>query len=159
MSREADLRAAIVAEALSWEGTPYLPFARVKGVGTDCAQYPAAVFAACGIIPELHPKYSQQWMHHRDEELYLAEIRQWAREIPVNESKPGDLIVWKFGRTFSHSAIVIELPLVIHAVIKGGAVIRCNIDEEEDYKAGTRPRKAFSVFDARGKLLKRKVRD
>lgn len=159
MTREAELRAAIVAEALSWERTPYLPFGRVKGAGVDCAQFPAAVFAACGIIPEIHPAYSQQWMHHRDEELYLAEIRCHAREIPVDEVKPGDLIVWKFGRTFSHSAIVIEPPLVIHAVIKGGAVIRCNIDEEEDYKAATRPRKAFSVFDVRGRLIKRKARD
>lgn len=148
-----DLRAAIVAEAMSWEGTPYLGHARVKGVGVDCAQLPAAVFEAVGVIPRVDPEYSQQWMLHRDEEAYLAEIRNWAREIDEADLQPGDLVVWKFGRTYSHSAIVIAAPIVIHAVIKAGSVVRCDMNAEEDFKAGTRPRKCFSVFKSDGTLV------
>jgi NlpC/P60 family putative phage cell wall peptidase len=155
MTRELETRAAIVAEAKSWIGTPYHEFARVKGAGVDCAQLPIAVYHACGIIPNLNPAYSQQWMLHRDEELYLGEIRRFAREIPLESAKPGDLIVWKFGRVYSHSAIVIELPRVIHAVIRGRAVIEANIDQDEDLRKEIRPRLAFSVFDSRGRLLKR----
>lgn len=148
---ETELRAAIVAEAISWERTPYHHHARLKGVGVDCAQLPAAVFEAVGAIPHLEPEYSEQWMIHRDEELYLAEIRRWARDIEVADARPGDLIVWKFGRTYSHSAIVIEPPLVIHAVVKGGAVIRADIERDEDLR--DRPRLAFSVFDEAGQLI------
>ena len=32
---EAETRAAIVAEAMSWIGTPYHSHARIKGVGVD----------------------------------------------------------------------------------------------------------------------------
>ena len=31
-------RAAVVAEAIAWLGTPYHHRARIKGVGVDCAQ-------------------------------------------------------------------------------------------------------------------------
>lgn len=148
---EAEIRAAIVAEALSWERTPYISHARLKGVGVDCAQLPAAVFEAAGAIPHLEPSYSAQWMLHRDEELYLAEIRRFAREIDIGDIRPADLIVWRFGRTYSHSAIVIEPPIVLHAVLKGSAVIRADIGRDEDLK--TRPRLAFSVFDESGELL------
>jgi cell wall-associated NlpC family hydrolase len=150
---EAERRAAIVTEAMTWERTPYMPHARIKGVGVDCAQLPALVYAATGCIPELKPEYSSQWMNHRDEELYLEEIRRWAREIDENELQPGDLVVWKFGRTYSHSAIVIDPPIVLHALIKAGAVVRADMNAEEDFKRVNRPRKCFSVFTADGDLV------
>jgi cell wall-associated NlpC family hydrolase len=148
------MRAAIVAEALSWTGTPYAHHGRIKGLACDCAQLPAAVFEAVGIIPHVELQYSPQWMMHRDEELYLDEIRRWAREIDPETVKPGDLVVWKFGRTFSHSAIVIEAPLVIHSAVRGSAVFQMNMDQDSDYRS-PRPRKAFSVFEANGQLVRR----
>ena len=141
---EAEQRAAIVAEAISWERTPYHPHARVKGVGVDCAMLPALVFEATGHCPEVNPEYSEQWMNHRDEELYLAEIRKWAREIDREQLGSGDLVVWKFGRVYSHSAIVIDPPIVIHAVIQGGAVIRADMDR--DAELVSRPRRYFTVI-------------
>jgi cell wall-associated NlpC family hydrolase len=148
---EIALRQAICAEAISWERTPYHHHARLKGIGVDCAQLPAAVYEAAGAIPHLEPEYSEQWMLHRDEELYLAEIRRYAREIPLEAIQPADLIVWKFGRTYSHSAIVLDPPIVIHAVIKGGAVIRADIGRDEDLRS--RPRMAFSIFHEDGSLI------
>ena len=148
---QAAIRAAIVAEALSWEMTPYHAHARIKGVGVDCAQLPIAIFAAIGAVPkDYSPTYSQEWMNHRDEELYLDEIRRFAREIPESELKPGDLIIWKFGRTFSHSAVLIEAPIVIHAVLKGGFVLRADMDRDTDLELPTRPRRCFTVFAKRG---------
>lgn len=141
---EAEQRAAIVAEALSWERTPYAGHARIKGVGVDCAMLPALVYEATGYCPEVNPEYSEQWMQHRDEEIYLAEIKRWAHEIDEADLKAGDLVVWRFGRTYSHSAIVIDPPIVLHAVINAGAVVRA--DMNRDAELVHRPRRYFSVI-------------
>lgn len=138
-------REEVVREALTWEGTPYHHHARVKGVGVDCAQLPAAVYEAVGLIPTVNPKYSEQWMLSRDEELYLSYVFPYAKEIERYQVKPGDFAIWKYGRTFSHGAIVIEPPMVLHAVISARSVVRANMDEEEELKR--RSVRFFTVFE------------
>lgn len=134
----------VVAEALSWEGTPYHARARIKGVGVDCAMLPAAVYEAVGLIPRVDPAYSPQWMLHRDEERFLSFVLPYAREIERSAVGPGDFAIWKFGRCFSHGAIVIEPPEVIHAVIAGGGVVRGNMDRDEDLRS--RQVRFFTLF-------------
>lgn len=136
-------RADVVAEALSWERTPYHSRARIKGVGVDCAQFPAAVYHAVGLIPDLRPEYSPQWMLHRDEEQFLSWVTPYAREIGRDALGPGDFVIWKFGRTFSHGGIVIDPPDIIHAVIAGGAVVRGNMDRDGELQ---RPARFFTLF-------------
>lgn len=138
-------REEVVAEALTWEGTPYHHHARIKGVGVDCAQLPAAVYEAVGLIPHMNPEYSEQWMMSRDEELYLSYVFPYAVEISREKVKAGDFAIWKYGRTFSHGAIIIDPPTVIHAVVRGGAVVRANMDQEEELKS--RPARFFTVFE------------
>lgn len=144
---EAEARAAIVAEALSWESTPYHPHARIKGVGCDCAQLPAAVYEAVGLIEPVNPTYTSDWMLHRDEEKFLGFVLPQARQIKLADVLPGDLILWRYGRTFSHAAIVIDMPEVLHAALKGGAVIRADVTRESDLK--DRECRYFSVFGKR----------
>lgn len=144
---EEDARTAIVAEALTWEGTPYHRRARIKGVGVDCAMFPAEVYQAVGLIPRLDPAYTSDFYLHRDEELYLEWVRPHAREIDRSAVEPGDFAIWRFGRTFSHGAIVLDPPIVMHAVIVGGAVIRGDMDRDEDLRR--RPVLFFSLFGAR----------
>jgi len=134
----------VVAEAISWELTPYHHRARVKGVGVDCAQFPAAVYEAVGLIPRVAPEYSPQWMLHRDEEQFLGWVRRFAREIDRADVGPGDFAIWKYGRCFSHGAIVIDLPEIIHAVILGGGVVRGNADRDQELCS--RPVKFFTLF-------------
>lgn len=129
---EAAARAAIVAEALTWEGTPYLSGALVKGVGVDCAMLPNAVYSAVGLAPRQDIQYPPDWMMHRDEEKFLSFITPYARRIQPKQALPGDLIIWRFGRTFSHSAIILDLPEVLHAAIRGGAVIRADVSRDVD---------------------------
>lgn len=138
-------RAAIVAEALTWLGTGYHHNARLKGVGVDCAQMPAAVYHAVGLVPDLQPDYSPQWMMHHDEEQFLSWVRPHTREISRDEVRPGDMAMWKFGRTYSHSAIVIEPPTIIHAVAKNNGVILGNMDQDIDLTS--RPVLFFSLFE------------
>jgi cell wall-associated NlpC family hydrolase len=107
-------RALVIAEAVTWLRTPYHHAARVKGAGVDCAQILIAVYAAVGLIADFKPDdYPPDWMLHRSDERYLGHVMQYARQ--VDAPGPGDIAMWKFGRCFSHGAIVLEWPLVIHA--------------------------------------------
>jgi len=138
-------REDVVREALRWEGTPYHHRARLRGVGVVCAMLPAAVYEAVGLIPRVEPDYSPQWMLHRGEEQFLAWVTRFAHEIPRDAARPGDLAIWKYGRCYSHAAIVIDLPEVLHAVIRGGGVVRGNADRDEELRS--RPVKFFTLFE------------
>jgi cell wall-associated NlpC family hydrolase len=131
-------RASLVAEARVWLRTPYHHMGRVKGAGVDCATLLAEVYASAGVIPSFDlPFYPPDWHLHRDAERYLGFVREHAMEIfprvaqasgevsrePSCEVKPADIALWRFGRCFSHGAIVIDWPLVIHAYSGRGCVL------------------------------------
>lgn len=114
-------RAAVVAEALSWRGTPWHHKARIKGVGVDCAMFPAAVYEATGLIEHVDPDYPRQWMMHRERELFVEWVLHvGGREIERPAVLPGDLGLWHFGRTFSHGGIFVSQEQVIHAMVGAG---------------------------------------
>lgn len=118
-----DQRSAVVREALSWEGTPYHPHGRVKGVGCDCAMFPAEVYAAHGVrlIAPVPPQdYPVDWHMHRDQERFLSAVLERARATPAPQ--PGDLVLYRWGRTFAHAGIVLDWPRIIHAVTDQGVV-------------------------------------
>lgn len=120
MTDEATMRQRIVAEARSWHLTPYHHMARIKGVGVDCLQILIGVYAAVGLVPDdIDPGYyPNDWMLHRSEERYLEGVSRYAHELPDgSEAKPGDFVVYLFGRCYSHSAIVLEPGLYVHALV------------------------------------------
>lgn len=126
-------RAAVVAEALTWQGTPYHHRGAVKGAGVDCAQLPLAVFKACGLIPaDFAPAwYPHDWHMHRGEERWLQGCETFMHRIEC-PPRPGDLALYRFGRTVSHGAIVIEWPLVLHSYLEAGAVILDDAEKNAD---------------------------
>ena len=135
-------RQAVVAEALSWVGTPYHHAARVKGAGVDCAMLPAAVYRAAGLIPDLAVgPYPPDWHLHRDAERYLDIVTDHAAEVPA-PTGPGDLVLYRWGRCFAHGAIVIAWPEIVHAVIHVG-VIR---DRGDAGRLAGRPRRFFTLW-------------
>lgn len=124
-------REAVVACARSWVGTPYHPHARVKGAGVDCAQLLIAVFSETGLLQEFDPgTYPTQWHLHADEELLKEWVEQFAVSIAEEDARPGDVVIYKFGRTFSHAGVVISWPTIVHAWQKSRLVI------EDDGTAG-----------------------
>jgi NlpC/P60 family putative phage cell wall peptidase len=139
----SDLRQAIVAEAQTWLGTPFHHQGRVKGVGVDCAMLLAEVFHRCGLVPYVDPGYyPPDWHLHRDAERYLEKLLPYAHELPA--PAPGDVAVFRFGRTYSHGAIVIAWPRIVHAywlrgVVWGDATL---------YPLVGRPVRFFGVIDA-----------
>lgn len=133
----------IVRAAKEWLGTPYHHHARVKHAGADCAMFPLAVYQECGVLPREYrpPQYSVQWHLHRSEELYLNEIEKFVVEIQT-PPQPADFIVFRFGRTFSHGAIVVEWPIVIHSYIPHGVLLS---DALRDGELLGREHKCFEV--------------
>jgi cell wall-associated NlpC family hydrolase len=135
-------RTAVIAEAESWIRTPYHANASVKGAGTDCAMLPLAVYVkALGLDQPLVPQYVMQWHLHHDEEKYLATVRSFgAIEIPFEELQPGDFALWRIGRVYSHGAIVIAWPKILHAVNPRGVVYGdVSRDEMLNRTATTKP--------------------
>ena len=122
---EAPSREAVVAEAMTWLGTPYQHRQRLRGVAVDCAGLPLEVYAAVGLIPRTEVgEYSAQWHLHRGEEVYLGWVQRLGpREIAPAEVQTGDFLVYRFGRTFSHGAIALDGRRVIHAVARAERVV------------------------------------
>jgi len=120
----AEQRRSVVRAAQEWLGTPYHHHARVKKAGADCAMFPLSVYQECGILPKDYqpPEYSVQWHLHRSEELYLKEIDRFVAEIN-GPPQPADFVVFQFGRTYSHGAIVVDWPIVIHSYIPHGVTL------------------------------------
>jgi cell wall-associated NlpC family hydrolase len=113
-------RQRVVAEARSWLRTPYRYGSQCKGTGADCVTFITAVFEACGLVSGAQPfGYSFHWHLGTDDEAYLREIARFFDEI-AGPPRPADLVLWKFGRVFAHGGIVIEWPLVIHALASSG---------------------------------------
>lgn len=139
-------RARVVAEALTWIGTPYHHRGKLKGIGVDCAQLPLCVYAGAGILADFDTgPYPADWHQHRDEERYAAIVLTRARELASPaDAGPGDLILWKFGRAFSHGTLLIDRPLVIHASRKDGGVVLADIARDSEFTG--RPARAFSIF-------------
>lgn len=136
-------REQVKAEALTWLRTPYKHHARLKGVGADCAQMPIAVYSSLGLIPEVAPSYVRDWHLHRSEELYLGWVMKFSTEIDRASVGPGDFGLWKYGRTFSHGAIIIEPPVVIHAYLGRNVEL---IDMDGDEELRTREARFFTLW-------------
>ncbi len=119
---QQEQRHAVVTEALSWQRTPHHNGVRLKGVGVDCGQFPLAVYEAVGLISPTKPeRYSPQFHLHRDKEWYLNLCMQLGKELPKSTiPQMGDFVLYKVGRVFSHGAIVIEWPRIIHSYVNVG---------------------------------------
>ena len=159
-------RLAIVGEAKSWIGTPFLHARNVKGAGGDCQSIITNPFGVVFNRVIEVPAYSSQWHLHAGEdgdvrELYIdtllknncIEIRgvDWEVE-PYDENlyvdaavEPGDIVLARMGRTYCHGGIVINWPDIIQAESKvcgRGSVQLANADASW-YMSG-RPKKFFS---------------
>ncbi len=134
-------RAAVIAEAQTWLGTPYHHRGTLKGVGVDCAQFPMLVYAACGFFPAFDiGDYPPDWHLHRSEERYLARVAAFAREIA--DPRPGDFALFRVGRCFAHGAIVTDWPSIVHAVVNLAVIP----DSAASGMLCDRPRKFFTLW-------------
>lgn len=125
-------RAAVVAEALAWLHTPYHHHARIRGAGVDCAQLLVAVFGACGLIPAIETgQYPVDWHMHRSEEVFSRWLARYAAP-GGGQVAPGDVVLWKFGRTFSHGSIYVGDGAYCHAYLGRGVILSGAAEEPLD---------------------------
>jgi NlpC/P60 family putative phage cell wall peptidase len=112
----SDLQQQVLAEAASWLGTPWHHEAGVKGAGVDCAMLLVRVFAAVGAIAPIDPRpYPIDHMLHSGDERFMGWLQQFADPVTTGDPQPGDVVVYRVGRCYSHAAIVTQWPDIIHA--------------------------------------------
>jgi NlpC/P60 family putative phage cell wall peptidase len=145
---EAAQRAAVVAQARSWIGTPYHNCADIKGVGVDCGMLLVRVFVDTGLCPPFDPRpYPPDWHLHRGEEKYLEFI--FDRGRPVAEPRPGDVAVFRYGRTFSHGGIVTSAKpfTLVHASNDARRVIEEIVAQNHRMSSADRKVRLFSFWE------------
>lgn len=127
----------IANAACEWLGTPYQNNTMVKGKGIDCSYLLVAAVVDSGLmnIADFNiENYSNEWHLHRSEEKYLKYVKQVADEVPFDDLRIGDFLLYQYGRCISHGAIYIGNNLVIHAFVDLG-VILSSIDDVLFYDA------------------------
>ena len=118
------MRNKIIAEALTWEKTPYIPCARSKGRGVDCGLFIAQVMENVGAIPHVDPGfYTAEHALHSSAEVFKGIVEKYAYQIKKEEALPGDIILYKFGLCRSHAALIIDYPQIIHSYIRRGVIL------------------------------------
>ncbi len=104
-----DTRAAVLAAARGWIGTPYRHQQARRGVGADCIGLVRGIWRdVYGAEPERPGAYTADWGDMTGEEPLIAAARRHCREIAVGEALPGDLILFRWRRHLpaKHAGIV-----------------------------------------------------
>jgi cell wall-associated NlpC family hydrolase len=138
----------VVREARSWISTPYVHCADIKGVGVDCAMLLVRVFNNVGLIGHHEPRpYPVTWHLHQSEERFVDQILQLG-SAEVLEPGPGDIVVWRIGKTYSHGGIITAWPFVVHAYAQARVVQEDDISTASPLSAVHHPRRFFSFWAA-----------
>ena len=111
-------RAAIVAEARDWIGTPYRHQASLKGVGCDCLGLVRGVWrAVIGTEPERAPPYAPDWAEARGQESLAEAAARHLIAIERDAIDAGDVLLfrWRAHLPAKHAAIVTTDGKMVHA--------------------------------------------
>ena len=121
---EQQQRAAVVKEAREWLGTPYFHGGRLKNIGADCT-FIAVVYENAGVVPHVDiAPYCSQAHLHRTAGVYRQTIERCGA-YRTDNPQPGDLVMYWFGRDFSHAGIIVDpgWPNIIHGDMNAGFVL------------------------------------
>lgn len=131
-AEDALARAAIIEEAFSWIGTPFVNCGDVKGRkgAVDCAMLLVRCFVDTGRLAPFDPRpYPAAWMLHQHEERFLGWVTDKLGAREIDAPMPGSIAVYRFGRCFSHGGIVVNSCEIVHAFVQAGMVILSRMDE------------------------------
>lgn len=146
---EQEQRDAVIAEAMTWLRTPFRHQARMKGRsgGVDCAGLLLATYESTGCTPHIQPEeYVMQCMLHDRRERFVEVLERYGKEIPEQQAKRADAVVWRVGRSYSHGAILLEdwPGLVIHA-LTGFGVMKAH-GTQDGFLSGRKERRFFTLW-------------
>ncbi|MGH6922560.1 MAG: NlpC/P60 family protein [Propylenella sp.] len=120
-------RAAIVAEARSWIGTPYRHQAALKGVGCDCLGLLIGVWREFMGVPSrsalrldknlVIPPYTPDWAEAMGRESFADGLRDYLDEIEPSEAREGDIVLfrWRAHLPAKHAGILTAPDRMVHA--------------------------------------------
>jgi len=105
----------VIEEAISWIGTPYHMGATLKGVGVDCGTFLTEVYRRAGIVSDKIQleHFPIDWFLHTREEKYLGHIERYC--VGIDLGLPARVVLFQYGRIFSHGGIIVEWPIIVHA--------------------------------------------
>ena len=124
-------RAAIVAEAATWEGVPFKHQGRSRA-GVDCVGLGICVGRAVGLLGTYD---ITNYRRNADGQDLLREFRgAMRREKLVNQARPGDVFLLRDRQFVIHVGIVLSLAPVVmmHSYAVSRCVLRCRPDRERD---------------------------
>jgi NlpC/P60 family putative phage cell wall peptidase len=119
------LRQALIDEARSWTGTPYLHQASLRGVGCDCIGLVRGVWRACiGPEPETPPNYSSDWAEVDGFETLIEAGSRHFQKVNKAAMQPGDVLVfrWRPHLPAKHCGILVTPDRMVHAYEAAGLV-------------------------------------
>lgn len=111
-------RAAIVAAARRWIGTPYLHQASLAHVGCDCLGLLRGVWRdVVGREPEEAPPYTPEWAEALGVETLLEAARRHFAPVALADYGAGDVLVFRFRDWLpaKHLGIATSATHMIHA--------------------------------------------
>ena len=146
---ETEERALVVAEVRKWLLTPYHSCADIFGVGVDCGMLIIRAFVDTGLVPPFDPRpYPHDWHLHRSDEKYLGFVKQNC--VRVDRAQPGDVMVFRYGRCYSHGGVVTSSdPLtIVHAFADAGFVLEEVVEQNSRLRDPDRHPLFFSKWGA-----------
>lgn len=121
-----ETRAAVIAEAQRWVGTPYRHQASLRGVGCDCLGLVRGVWRAVhGREPEPVPAYTADWAEASGRETLAEAAARAMAAVAIADILPGDVLLFRWRATLpaKHAGILVAPAEFIHAH-QGAAVAR-----------------------------------
>jgi len=124
-------RAALVASARRWIGTPYRHQASLEGVGCDCLGLVRGLWREFfGAEPEPVPAYAPDWAEAGRIESLIAAGRRHLVAVALVDARPGDVVLfrWRPDLPAKHAGILSEIddlrrPLRFVHAYDGSAVV------------------------------------
>lgn len=117
-------RAAIVAEARSWIGTPWAPSGAVKGVGANCLGFLAGVARELGLtdLVAAFAPYGGYALPPEPRAL-LRGLRRHLARVALSEARPGDILLFDLGEGLRHVGLLSAPGTIVHAHRSKGRVV------------------------------------
>ena len=110
-------REAILAEAMTWAGTPYVHQASCKGGGCDCLGLVRGVYRRFRPEPVNVPAYSPSWADAGAKEHLLDAAGLYLEPVDPGQARPGDVVLFRYKQSYpaKHAGILIDADRFLHA--------------------------------------------
>ena len=124
-------RAAVVAEARRWIGTPYQHQGRMHGVGVDCLGMLICVARELGVVATDFD--INGYPRQPDGQTFQAGCAQYMLAIEAADALPGDVVSIAFNGHPMHAAILGDYAhgglSMIHALFRARKVAEHRLDD------------------------------